>query len=183
MEKIVNPAYEVRTTMNDDVLTMVLRLEHYIRTLLSSTSANVSEFHSADLKRVKSWIQEITAIHAWASHKPEADAADVHPHELDIPELIQIDVNKISSISVYKICQIFRKAQGLLLNSETSRKANGFIVYDSERFLEQMLRVTSFCNEIVGVLDPVDLPGASPRAPIHYMPVTGVRVDPNKGQA
>lgn len=149
---------------NDDVRGFVLRIDRFLQEMNKSQSANITEFVSFDVDRLKSYLQVCEAYLSWVSAAPQLDLPETHPLELVNPPMPELPT--VENPMIDDVLRLMVRLRGEALRSQSSRRASGLVSFDLERFKAILGKIGAYLDDFVATVNPVDLPESSPSQPI-----------------
>ena len=157
---------------NDNVAGLWDRLNRFIVELVRSTSSNITEFADADVKRLKSYLNELTGYIDWIVSAPAMDYPETHPKGRTLlePPLVPAISNPMVNDALF----LLQRLRGELVSSESARRASGLTGFDEARARAVIARTESFLEDYVAKFTPLDLPESSPKAPMTGPGIVGV---------
>lgn len=161
-----------KTLYNHDIISMLARLQRYMKEMNLSVSSNLSELSVADRTRLESYIENIKKFKAWVIEQPELDLPESSPRAFTFE-----DADAVVDIENLDITQIGRLLNVLMVemaSSQSARKPAGMTVHDSLRFDTIVTKIESFLADFIGEDDGLDLPESSPKSPMSGVGNTGV---------
>ena len=146
---------------NHDVVGVNDRLNRIIVEVYKSASNSVTHYSDADLARLNSYLDAIDAYHKWVIDIPELDLPESHPktYTLEAPPV----VTKVENDAVNDIGRILAVTRTEIIQSQSAKKASGFISYDSQRLFKNIDKVRKFIADYVSKVQPIDNPESAPR--------------------
>ena len=145
---------------NHDVVGINDRINRVITEVYKSASGGVTAFSDADLERLNSYLDAMDAYHKWVIDSPELDLPESHPKSY------VLDVNptttKVENDAVNDIIRILAVCRTEITESQSAKKASGYIKFDSERLFKNVDKVRKFCSDYVAKVQPIDNPESAP---------------------
>ena len=71
-------------TLNQDIAGLHSRINRCIEEVFKSVSSGVTDYRSADKKRILSYLDGLDAYHNWVVAQPQLDLPESHPHEYEL---------------------------------------------------------------------------------------------------
>jgi hypothetical protein len=149
---------------NDDILGITDRIDRFLQEINKSQSANLSEYHAADLGRLKSYLSNLTVYVDWVVGQPQLDLPETSPLSLEIPALP--DMPEADNPMVKDIIRLVVRMRGEILRSQSARRSTGLVKFDEERMRAVIAKCENYLEAYVEAVNPIDLPESSPDVPV-----------------
>ena len=146
--------------LNHDVVGVNDRLNRVITEVYKSASSGVTQFSDADLDRLNSYLDAVDEYHKWVIDTPELDLPESHPKTYTLDA--EPAVTKVENDAVNDIIRILTVCRSGIVNSQSARKASGFIGFDSDRLFKNVDKVRKFIADYISKVQPIDNPESSP---------------------
>ena len=148
------------TVLNHDVAGLCRRLNRFIIELQKSASSSVSDMNEFDQARLQTYLDAVTIYRNWVVAQPHLDLPETHPKEIEVgenPETPNVD-NEAIRDTVY-ILELCREE---MVNSQSARRASGFISFDDSRLMAIVNKCQHFLDDYIKLVQPIDMPESSP---------------------
>lgn len=157
---------------NHDIVSMVTRLQRFMKEMNLSVSSNLSELSEADKGRLVSYIENLKKFKDWVVDQPELDLPESSPREFTVEETTEvIDIENLDITQIGRLLHVLIIEIG---NSQSARKPAGLTVHDSKRFDTIVAKLESFLEDFIGQEQGLDLPESSPKSPMSGAGQSGV---------
>ena len=148
------------TVLNHDVAGLCRRLNRFIIELQKSASSSVSDMSTFDQDRLQSYLDAIKSYRSWVISQPQLDLPETHPKEIEIgkePETPDVDNEGVrDTVYMMGICR------DEIVNSQSARRASGFISFDDRRLMAIVDKCQHFLDDYIKLVQPIDMPETSP---------------------
>jgi len=159
--------------LNHDIVGLYNRINRFIYESMHCTASNTSEVNEFDVKRLKQYLEAVIAYHDHVISQPQLDLPETSPRFYTLKEKPVMLV--IENESIADCCRLFEICRDELINSQSTRVPAGLIVYDSERLMAIIDKITAFITDYVEKITPLDLPESSPREALTPKGRTGLK--------
>jgi hypothetical protein len=155
-------AADTLKVFNDDVAGIWSRLIRYMEELIKSQSANLTEFISFDLERLKSYLDDVTKYLDWIVAQPQLDLPETSPREIELET--PPEVPKLENPMIVDCVRLIVRARDEIANSQSARRSSGLVTFDEKRLRAVIEKCAQYLDNYVATVSPIDLPESSPRA-------------------
>lgn len=157
-------AYEVQSTKNLHVSSIIERFDSAIKNVLLCESANVNDLFDDDDRRIVSYNDELRAYMDWVDTRPKLDLPHTHPKVFEI-DFVSLDVTRhIQNRNLRDLVRLYEAGIKELGESDSARLSSGIVEHDLVRFNKIMDQVDELLK-FMRATDPLDKPESMPHAP------------------
>lgn len=146
--------------LNMDIAGVVRRLRRFRYEANKSVSAGLANTTAADMLRSKSYLIAVETYLNWVVAQPQLDLPEWSPKEIDLGDPEKIDMAENEAI--LDLVTMYDAFEVELTNSQSARMSTGVISHDEKRVRNLLLKMNQFLDNYVAVIQPLDLPEASP---------------------
>lgn len=157
---------------NHDIIGFVSRTQRFMKELIGSSSAGVSEMSTFDKARLVKYIAALSKYLSTIQESPECDYPETNKDLWEIKPLLVIP--QLENESIMDLLRKMHLICKEMLNSQSARLSARLMPADYQRGLDYIKNISQFISDYIDVAEPLDQPQSSPDAPMAPQGKAGV---------
>ena len=150
-------------TQNMDIFGLCRRMRRYRYELAYSVSSGVAFMKKEDADRLRSYLAGLSSYKQWFQAEPDLDLPESSPKSYDIGEPEKLPT--VENESIVDLINMLDTCEHELLHSQSSRLSGRLISHDERRVDALLAKCSSFLEQYISQVLPLDLPESSPLRP------------------